>query len=176
MISELFNNLNGIPQWAYGLGWGIVLTVIIFLRWFWKTYGNKVFAQWAKKVKEKDEENERLLFHLKDNEIDQDHYAMLRILDKCADKGYCNSQDIEAISRIYHHYTKIGGNTDGERIMAKFDLLPYRTELKVPRQNGTNNPSEEAMKYIIEFYNLLKTGVIPEDEIKKIRKEFSKKK
>ena len=180
-IQELFKLNNGIPEWFNVMLWSLFLLALFFIRYWWKHWGELWFRQKADKIineeKKKQQENEKLLYAIRDNEIEQDHFSLQQILDKCARKGYCNSQDIESISKIYHHYKKIGGNTDGERIMAKFDLIPYRTELKVPEHNGISNPSPEAMKMMIEFYNNIKSGIIHEQDIRpiKTKTEYVKK-
>lgn len=169
MIQELFKMQNGIPEWANSLGWAFVLIIIILVRAFWKQYGSKAFSQWTNGIMEKDRADKKLLYLLRDDLIHENHHAMQQILDKCTRKGYCNSQDIEAISKIYDYYRAVGGNTDGERIMAKFDMLPYKTELKVPEYAGIENPSEDAMKEMIDFFNYIKMKIIHESDIKPIK-------
>ena len=168
-IQQLFKIENGVPEWFNVLLWAMFLIIIFFIRYFWKKWGSFWFENKINQIQEEKTKDKKLLYALRDNEIDQDHFSMQQILDKCARKGYCNSQDIESISKIYHHYQTIGGNTDGERIMAKFDLIPYKTELKVPEYNGISNPSPEAMKMMIEFYNNIKSGIIHEQDIKPIK-------
>lgn len=169
MIKELFQFTNGIPQWAYGLGWGIILLVIIFLRWFWKNYGYKAFNQWTEKIQRKDKEKESLLYSLRDNNIVQDHWSLNQIIDKCMRKGYRNSEDRKDFMEIYDHYKDIGGNTDGPILLHDFISIPYKTELKVPEPLGINNPSDEAIKTMIDFFNHIKNRVIHEDDIKPIK-------
>ena len=169
MLQELFTIKNGVPEWAHSLGWAIVLVVFLLIRAFWKNYGSKAFSQWTNSVLEKDRADKKLLYTIRDDLIHENHHAMQQILDKCTRKGYCNSADIEAISKIYDYYKDVGGNTDGERIMAKFDMLPYKTELKVPEYPGIENPSEEAVKQMIEFYNYIKKKIIHETDIKPIK-------
>ena len=169
MFNEFFQMINGIPQWAYGFGWGIILLVIIFLKWFWKNYGCKAFNQWTEKIQKKDKEKEELLYSLRDNEIVQDHWSLEQIIDKCMRKGYRNSEDRKDFMEIYDHYEGIGGNTDGKILLQDFIDIPYKTELKVPEPLGINNPSEKAIKEMLTFYNYIKTGIIHEKDINPIK-------
>ncbi len=177
-IQQLFQTQNGIPQWFSTFLWAIFLVALFFIRYWWKNWGSLWFKQKTESIYQKSKVHEELLFKIKDNEIDQDHWSMEQIVDKCYRKGYRNSEDRKDFMMIYHHYKGIDGNTDGEVLYHDFVNIPYKTELKVPESLGSYNPSEDAIKQMLEFYNAIKNKVISEEDIRpiKTKTEFVNKK
>lgn len=173
-IQQLFKIENGVPQWFNIVLWALFLIAIYFVRYWWKHWGSLWFKQKADEIineqKRKQEEIEKLVYAIRDNEIDQDHWSMEQIVDKCHRKGYRNNEDRKDFMMIYHHYKdKLKGNTDGEVLLKDFIDIPYKTETKVPEQMGIDNPSEEAIKLMLDFYNSIKNKIIDESDIKPIK-------
>lgn len=144
----------------------IVYAMIIGGWWLWKNIIKPTLLKYRNKQKEESEENIRRLNLAVESIVDIYHNKMWSLKSKCSRKGYRTDTDTHNFELIYHKYSQLGGNTDGEDIKRDFMNLPDSTVLELKERKGVDNPDDEYTQAVVDFVKMIKSGAISEDDAK----------